>query len=116
MDLASSYGVCVNPSAFNNGKIEPKTWVSLEKDFTLHFGIKNEWVVRWKDIFVVCSAIGATERRKLNKELAILGAKLFSDWQENISHLVTDKIVLTQKVICYFYVLVNYSVSSALDW
>ncbi|KAI9554004.1 hypothetical protein GHT06_019276 [Daphnia sinensis] len=99
MDLGSTYGVFINPSAANPGKVEPKTWVNLEADSSFHFGVKNEWIVKWKNISVVCSALGSTERRRLNKELTMLGAESLSEWQHGITHLVTDKIMLTQKVL-----------------
>lgn len=98
MDLGSTYGVFINPSATNTGKVEPQTWVNLEADSSFHFGVKNEWKVKWKNISVVCSALGSADRRRLNKELNMLGAESLSDWQRGITHLVTDKIMLTQKV------------------
>lgn len=100
MDLGSTYGVFINPAAIKTGKIEPKTWVLLDRDSSLHFGVKNEWIVKWRDIYVVCSGVGSQERRRLIGELLMLGAKLLSDWQDDITHLVTESIVLTQKV-CY---------------
>ncbi|KZS06186.1 putative Nibrin [Daphnia magna] len=99
MDLGSTYGVFINPSTTNTGKVEPKTWVNLEADSSFHFGVKNEWIVKWKNISVVCSALGSAERRRLNKELTMLGAESLSEWQHGITHLVTDKIMLTQKVL-----------------
>ncbi len=98
MDLGSTYGIFVNLSATNTDKIESKVWVSLDIDFTFQFGVKNDWTVKWRNISVVCSALGSVERKQLHRELSTLGAKLLSDWQDDITHLVTDKIMLTQKV------------------
>ena len=99
MDLGSTYGVFINPSTNNPGKINPNMWTSLQANTSFHFGIKNEWTVKWKDINVICSAVSSQARKKLNQELVKLGAKVILAWQNGITHLVTDKIMLTQKVI-----------------
>jgi len=98
MDLGSTYGIIINFSATNTGKIESKVWVTLDIDSTFQFGVKNDWTVQWRNISVVCSALGSVERKRLHRKLTMLGAKLLSDWQDDITHLVTDKILLTQKV------------------
>ena len=103
MDLGSTYGVFINPTAIKTGKIEPKTWVTLDRDSTIHFGVMNEWIVKWRDISVVCSGVGSQERKRLIKALVMLGAKLLLDWQDDVTHLVTESIVLTQKVYFSFY-------------
>lgn len=106
MDLRSTYGVFINPSSSNPGKIQPETWVSLKIDCSIHFGIQNEWIVKWKPINVICSAVGSQARKKLNVELVKLGAKLIMNWQDDITHLVTEKIMLTQKVSSLYIFLI----------
>lgn len=101
MDLGSTFGVHIinNTSASTvPRKAEPNTWTTLDVNMSFHFGVKNEWTVNWKNINVICSAVGSTERKKLNQQLVMLGAKLVLNWQNDITHLVTDKISLTQKV------------------
>jgi hypothetical protein len=98
MDLGSTYGIFINLSANNPEKIEPKVWFPLNVDSSFQFGVKNDWTIKWRNVSVVCSALGSVERKQLHRELSMLGAKLLSDWQDDITHLVTDKIMLTQKV------------------
>ncbi len=98
MDLGSTYGILINLSATNTEKIKSKVWVTLDIDSTFQFGVKNDWTVKQRNISVVCSALGSVERKQLHRELTMLGAKLLPDWQDDITHLVTDKIMLTQKV------------------
>ena len=97
-DLGSSYGTYINPSAANKGKIEPHVWAVLKEESTLHFGIGNEWTVKWMDINVLCSAVGPAGRTKLKEELVKLGATVIPEWQDCVTYLVMDKIVFTQKV------------------
>lgn len=98
MDLGSTYGVFTSSTGNNPTKIEPNKWFPVGVNTTLQFGMNNEWTVKWKDIKVVCSAIASSERKNLNHYLAILGAKLVLNWDDEITYLVTNKIVLTQKV------------------
>jgi twin BRCT domain len=98
-DLGSTYGTYINAvSATENGKIEANTWVSLSKDSTVHFGVNNEWSIKWMDVTVLCSAMAPSGRRKLTAQLVKLGARQIADWNDKVTHLVMEKVVFTHKV------------------
>lgn len=98
-DLGSTYGTYLNPTSSNNGRIQTNEWTEMPNHSTFHFGIQNEWLLKWEDITVLCSAVAPTGRGKLSLALSKIGAKQVSDWDSNITHLVMEKVVFTQKVI-----------------
>ena len=98
-DLGSTYGTFINPvSVTETGKIEANTWVSLSKDSIVHFGLNNEWLIKWMDVTVLCSAMAHEGRRKLTAQLVKLGARQIADWSDKVTHLVMEKVVFTHKV------------------
>lgn len=98
-DLGSTYGTYLNPTSSDNGKIGTDKWTEMPNGSTFHFGIQNEWLLKWEDIRILCSAVGPTGRSRLNVALSKIGAKQVPDWESNITHLVMEKVVFTQKVV-----------------
>lgn len=102
MDLGSGFGVHIVHSD-RKEKIEPKQWVDLKEGFCLQFGNCNEWTVKWLDIIVVSSGLSSEQRKQLKQEMEKLGGHVLGAWQDDVTHLVVEKILLTQKVMQFYF-------------
>ena len=103
-DVGSKYGTYILEQGSNPpySKIPSNQWFNLEEGSTLHFGKLNDWLCCWEDISVLTSAVGSEGRKKITCAVTKMGASLVSAFQENISYLIMDQIMFTQKVKCLF--------------
>ena len=100
MDLGSLYGTKINGS---REKIEPNTWMDLTNGSLIHFGAKNTWMVKWQDIFVLCSTLSKQDKISLDENLLKLGGQLISAWHENVAYMVVGELKFTAKVTNAFF-------------
>lgn len=95
MDLGSLYGTMVSSLG---RKIEAHQWVTLEVGTVIQFGVKNSWMVKWQEIYVLCSAVqNKQEKTKLDGCLVKLGGMQVTAWRDDVTHLVVGEVKFTEK-------------------
>eukprot|EP01047_Picozoa_sp_COSAG01_P001588 COSAG01_NODE_37_length_34085_cov_64.376626_5_plen_250_part_00 len=90
----SSFGTYVNQN-----RCDKAVPLRLTEGDRIKFG--NEatlFRLKWQAIVVASSSLSAPTRKSLARLRAAIGFKQVSQWSDEVTHLIQDKIVLTEKV------------------
>jgi len=90
-------------TTINGAKIAPKIQTSIKDGDIISFGkvMQNKFRLSHRNIGVVMSCVKATEsKNKILNLVQKLGGECQSNWSDNITHLVMEKVTFTIKVVC----------------
>ncbi|KAG4099238.1 hypothetical protein H8356DRAFT_1038324 [Neocallimastix lanati (nom. inval.)] len=91
-DLDSKFGTSVNSERINGSII-------LSDDNDIKFGAFSEYRLKYIPIIICFSSLSSVEKAELTALAVKNGVTLTKSWTSNCTHLIMNKIKVTQKVI-----------------
>jgi pSer/pThr/pTyr-binding forkhead associated (FHA) protein len=89
--------------SFVNGvKIGKGQTVQLKDGDVVLFGTVAKaatFRVQWKPVRILCSSVSSANKNALKKLCPALGGQMLKNWDSRVTHLVQDKIVMTEKAM-----------------